>query len=130
MTDMPEKIWVIKGADDPVLEFTAMRDREYSHATEFVRADIHEAKIKELEGDLCICRLSLEAKHTCIINSENENLRAKLEAAVDGLLTGIKALKAASRMLSDEHRVILRGNKWGGSDIKKMEETLTKLGEK
>lgn len=39
MTDMPKEIWVVAGADDPSLEYTAMRDKEYETAIKYTRAE-------------------------------------------------------------------------------------------
>ena len=49
-------------------------------------------------------------------------------AQVDGLIKAsndaLRALKIASRMLSEDHRGVLRGKTWGGTDIKNLGEAL------
>ena len=79
---------------------------------------------------------ALEDMHPWMPEEEYQIIRTTLiqSAKVDELVkasTGaLNALKTASRMLSEEHRVVLRGKEWGGSDIYNLEQALTKFKEK
>lgn len=55
--------------------------------------------------------------HTCRTSSANQQL-------VEALKDARKTLTVASRILSEEHRVILRGKKWGGSTLELIDEAL------
>jgi len=46
---LPENIWIVEGADDPALEFTAMREKEYDVAVQYSLTSTVKAKLESAE---------------------------------------------------------------------------------
>lgn len=89
MTDMPEKIWAYITGGSNYRHFVqedpkVMDDHpHYKSVTKYIRADIHDAKVAELE-----------ATRDSVI-SENEQLRTQLEAA-EGMAKALEICTHAS----------------------------------